>query len=129
MSGDALLDTNVVVALLNGEAAVSTRAAKAARLLVPAIVLGELYGGALKSTRVADNLRKVDMFAAAATVLVCDARTARAYAEARDALRRKGRPLPENDIWIASVAIQHGLTLVSRDAHFKEVDGLALEVW
>jgi len=44
-------------------------------------------------------------------------------------LKIKGRPIPENDIRIAAVAIQHGLVLVSRDVHFKEVDNLVLEAW
>ncbi|HYX24501.1 MAG TPA: PIN domain-containing protein [Thermoanaerobaculia bacterium] len=44
-------------------------------------------------------------------------------------LRRKGRPIPENDLWIAASARRHGLTLASRDSHFEHVEGLGLEVW
>jgi len=44
-------------------------------------------------------------------------------------LRKKGRPIPENDIWIAAIAFQHDLTLVSRDEHFEEVEDLKLEKW
>jgi len=47
----------------------------------------------------------------------------------RDRLRLKGRPIPENDIWIAAVALQHGLPLATRDDHFNEVDGLRVENW
>ena len=39
---------------------------------------------------------------------------------------RKGKTIPENDIWIAAIAKQHGLTLISRDGHFKEIDGLSV---
>ena len=53
----------------------------------------------------------------------------RVYGEIKTALRRLGRPLPENDIWIAAIAIQHGLTLVSRDAHFDHLVGLSLDRW
>ncbi|HEY4572503.1 MAG TPA: PIN domain-containing protein [Thermoanaerobaculia bacterium] len=42
---------------------------------------------------------------------------------------RKGRPIPENDIWIAASARQHGLTLATRDGHFDDVDGLITETW
>lgn len=41
----------------------------------------------------------------------------------------KGRPIPDNDIWIAALADQHQLILVSRDQHFNEVDGLQIEKW
>jgi tRNA(fMet)-specific endonuclease VapC len=44
-------------------------------------------------------------------------------------LRAKGRPIPENDIWIAAVAMQHRVTVVSRDPHFKEIADLDLQVW
>lgn len=98
-------------------------------VFVPAIVLGELYYGAYKSTRVTENLLKIDEFATTGTILVSDKRTAREYGEIKSRLRAKGRPIPENDIWIAAIAKQHVLTLVTRDAHFGEVDGLAVEGW
>jgi len=44
-------------------------------------------------------------------------------------LRIKGRPLPENDIWIAALARQHDLTLVTRDTHFEQMEGLSLAMW
>jgi tRNA(fMet)-specific endonuclease VapC len=55
--------------------------------------------------------------------------TAKHYAQIRHVLRVKGRPIPENDIWIAAVAIQYGLILLTRDAHFQAVDGLSLKSW
>ena len=51
------------------------------------------------------------------------------YGKVKNGLRKKGRPIPENDIWIAAIAFQHDLTLVSRDEHFKEVENLKLEKW
>lgn len=44
-------------------------------------------------------------------------------------LRLKGRPLPENDVWIAALAMQYALTLVTRDAHFQEVENLQTVAW
>ena len=49
--------------------------------------------------------------------------------EVNSLLQAKGRPLPENDIWVAAVALQHGLTLVTRDAHFNEITSLAVVAW
>jgi tRNA(fMet)-specific endonuclease VapC len=71
----------------------------------------------------------VEELAEETTVLSCDAGTAAQYGEIKNQLRAKGRPLPENDIWIAAIAIQHGLTLVSRDRHFEEIEALPHEVW
>jgi len=62
-------------------------------------------------------------------VLTCDAQTARLYGDVKNGLREKGRPIPENDVWIATIALQHGLVLVSRDGHFDEIDHLLREVW
>jgi tRNA(fMet)-specific endonuclease VapC len=98
-------------------------------IFTPSIVLGELYYGARKSTRVPENLARIEEFAARSTVLVCDTETARRYGEIKDRLRQKGRPIPENDIWIAAIALQYELTLVARDAHFENVDDLKVETW
>jgi tRNA(fMet)-specific endonuclease VapC len=72
---------------------------------------------------------RTEEFATANSVLACDLETARHYGRIKDGLRRKGRPLPENDIWIAALARQHDLTLVSRDAHFADVESLPVKVW
>jgi tRNA(fMet)-specific endonuclease VapC len=124
-----LLDTNIVIALFAKEAAVQQQLAAATEIFVPSIVFGELYYGARKSARVAMNVAQVDAFAASSAVLVCDTATDQHYGEIKNVLRAKGRPIPENDIWIAAIAKQYSLTLVSRDGHFNEIDGLSVEVW
>lgn len=129
MNGDVLLDTNIVIALFAADHAVMDRLQKAEHVFVPSIVLGELFFGAHHSAQVAANVARVNAFAARSAVLVCDVNSARHYAQIKAALRAKGRPIPENDIWIAAIAQQHGLTLVSRDTHFGDVDGMAVERW
>nr|WP_216634873.1 type II toxin-antitoxin system VapC family toxin [Gloeomargarita lithophora] len=121
MSGRFLLDTNIVIALFAGEAIVKDHLAQANEVFIPSIVIGELCYGAKKSGRISANLAKVDELVANSTILVCDAETARQYGEVKNKLRLKGRPLPENDVWIAALALQHALILVTRDAHFQEV--------
>src|SRR5690606_14232795 len=96
-------------------------------VFVPAIVLGELFYGSYKSTRVEENLGRIEAFATQSAIMNCDTDTARHYGRLKDSLRRKGKPLPENDIWIAALAVQHEMKLVSRDAHFTEVDELIIE--
>jgi len=129
MSGRFLLDTNMVIALFAQEVAVQQRLATATEVFVPSIVLGELYYGARKSARVATNVAQVDVFAASSAVLACDTATSQQYGEIKHELRAKGRPIPENDIWIAAIAVQYGLTLVSRDGHFSEIGSLSIEAW
>lgn len=63
------------------------------------------------------------------TVLPCDEGTAYQYGVIRNALRTQGRPIPENDLWIAALAGQHDLVLATRDAHFEFIEGLAVERW
>ena len=102
---------------------------EAEQVFLPIIVLGELYYGARKSLRVEENITRVDEFVAVNAVLEPNTATAREYGEVKNALRNKGRPIPENDIWIAAITKQYGLTLVTRDEHFKEVQGIAVETW
>lgn len=59
-------------------------------------------------------------------MLIADQQTADHYASIKTALLNKGKPIPENDIWIAAVAKQFGLELYTQDQHFKEIDGLNL---
>ena len=96
-------------------------------LASPAI--GELYYGARKSDKITENLHRVNTFVEEHVFLSCDLETAQWYGIIKDQLRRKGRPIPNNDIWIAAIAMQHGLILVTRDAHFGEVESLQTEHW
>ena len=129
MSGRYLLDTNIIIALFADEAIVKSKLAQASEVFIPSFAIGELCYGARKSGRVQANLAKVDELIATSTVLVCDAETARQYGKVKNKLRLKGRPLPENDIWIATLALQHDLVLVTQDAHFQEVESLQTIVW
>ena len=128
MPGKVLLDTNVIIAFFSGEKAVSKRFMES-EVFVSSTALGELYYGARKSAHATANLARIEQLAAAVEVLSIDALTAQLYGQIRDRLRLKGRPIPENDIWIAATAIQHRLPLATRDDHFKEVDALAIQNW
>ncbi len=129
MSGRFLLDTNIVIALFADEVSVKNNLAEANEVFVPSFVIGELCYGARKSGRVQANLARIDEIVAISTILGCDAETARQYGEIKNKLRLKGRPLPENDVWIAALALQHTLVLVTRDAHFQEVENLQTAAW
>lgn len=128
-SGSYLLDTNIIIALFADEAVVKNNLAQADEVFVPSIAIGELCYGAKKSGRPQENLVRVNELVVNSTVVGCDAETARQYGEVKNKLRLRGRPLPENDIWIAALALQYELTLVTRDAHFQEVENLQTVVW
>ena len=104
MNGRYLLDTNEVIALFANDVAVIDRIKDADEVFIPSIVIGELYYGAQKSGRVKENVRRIDEFVVGNVVLTCDAETAKRYGEVKNGLRQKGRPIPENDIWIAALA-------------------------
>lgn len=102
------------------------RVSAADEIFVSSIVLGELFYGAHKSARPKENFDEVQALMDVIPTLSCDPETARHYGLIKDRLRVIGRPLPENDIWIAAAAIQHGLTLATWDNHFRQVEGLSL---
>ncbi|MBZ0284383.1 MAG: type II toxin-antitoxin system VapC family toxin [Anaerolineae bacterium] len=123
-----LLDTVIVAAYFNREQAIREKLA-GVTVYVSSITIGELYFGAYNSQQSISNVQQIRDFMTISTVLHCDATTGDHYGQIKRMLRTKGRPIPENDIWIAATAFQHGLTLVSRDAHFNEVSSLTLVVW
>lgn len=129
MPGDLLVDTSVAIDYMRGEPAAGRVIAAASRLYAAAVVLGELLHGAERSARRVESLTRVERFAAQVEILPVDEETARHYSGIRTSLVEKGRPIPENDIWIAAVGRQHQLTVVTRDSHFTEVPGLALLSW
>ena len=129
MTGRFLTDTNIVIALFANDSTVQQHLRDAVEVFTPAIVLGELYYGAYKSSRVKENVSRINEFASQNAVLFCDAATAQWYGQIKDGLRKKGRPIPENDIWIAAIALQYDLILVTRDDHFQEIAGLQIQRW
>jgi tRNA(fMet)-specific endonuclease VapC len=118
-----------VIALYAKDTVTLFHLSNAAEVYVSSIVVGELFYGAYKSQRVADNLRRTGEFINANQILSCDSETARFYGQVKNELKTKGHPIPENDVWIAAIALQHQLTLVTRDAHFATISNLALATW
>lgn len=129
MSGKCLLDTNIVIALFADESEIKENLAKTDEVFIASIVIGELFFGARKSARSKENIARIDEFVENNIVLGCDAGTASFYGEIKNALRLKGHPIPENDIWIAAIALQRDLTLITRDAHFSEIENLKILKW
>ena len=124
-----ILDTNAVSALLAGDEALGDLLAVRLRHHLPVIVIGEYRFGLLRS-RYRERLGP--LFAALiqeSIVLLVDPVTAEIYSQVREELRSSGRPIPENDVWIAALARQHQQPVVSRDDHFDAVRGLVHLRW
>ena len=124
-----LLDTNIVSALLKGDDLLTDRIDKAEEVYLCAIVLGELHYGAEYSSQVENNKMNIQQLTSIYNVLFVDDETAEIYGYFKAALRKQGTPIPENDIWIAALAKQHSLDLISRDKHFTHLPDISLINW
>lgn len=122
-----LLDTNVYSALRRGSPEAADLIHESHSLVMSAIVVGELLSGFRSGHRTDRNLRELREFLAAAPVrfLPVTYTTADRFGRVCAELRRIGKPLPTNDIWIAAHAFESGAELLSYDQHFRVVPGLA----
>jgi len=122
-----LLDTNAYAALLRGHAGVVRQVRSAEQVLLSAVVAGELLFGFRNGQRYELNRRDLDEFLASPYVALLPVGlvTADRFGRIASALKRKGKPLPTNDIWIAAQAMESGAELLTFDRHFGAVDGLA----
>ena len=129
MSGENALDTSVAVRFLNGDPEVVARVLALPEIFLLAIVAGELLFGAENFTRSLKNLPRYLEFIEACLVVPIERKTAVVYAQTRLALKRKGRPISMNDVWIAAHCLERGWVLVTDDSDFDYVDGLVIEHW
>lgn len=124
-----ILDTNAVSAFFEGVPALCEVVGQAEVLAVPSIVLGEYRFGLSGSRLRAELEARLGRLQRLAQVLVVDEETARHYAAIRRELKHAGTPIPENDLWIAALARQHGLPLLSNDARFDHAESLIRAQW
>jgi len=104
-----ILDTNALSAAADLEAAAMAVVAHAPRLAVPVVVLGEYRLGIAQSRYRAEYEKWLREWIVAVTILDVDQETARHYADIGLELKRTGRPIPTNDLWIAALCRQHAL--------------------
>lgn len=121
------LDANRYVDLARGLNEVVEQTSRAERIYLPLIVLGELRAGFQAGNRARQNERILTRFLSSPRVrlLLPDEQTTFHYASLFSQLRRQATPIPTNDLWIAVLIIQHDLTLLTRDAHFKHIPQLS----
>jgi tRNA(fMet)-specific endonuclease VapC len=124
-----ILDTNALSAFIDGDAGLGELLRRQARAAIPVIVLGEFRYGIAQSRRRSSYEAWLDSHLTEFDVLSVTDETAVAYAALRVTLERSGRPIPANDAWVAALALQHRLPVLSRDEHFDVVPGLSRRSW
>jgi tRNA(fMet)-specific endonuclease VapC len=124
-----LLDTNALSALAAGDETLIQSIEKVPRLCVTIISLGEYSYGIAQSRHEIELARWLDAFLQRADVLCLRRETLPHYAEVRRQLKKDGTPIPANDCWIAALAKEHRLPVVSLDKHFDAVKGLRRISW
>lgn len=123
----SLLDSNIIIDFFRNKKGIADEIFKIESIYVPVIVVGELYYGAYLSGRLEDQLGVIENFFRKVSILQIDAETAKIYSRLKFQLKQKGTPIPENDIWIASLSQQHNIELFTNDNHFDKIDGLKLK--
>ena len=124
------LDTNIISAIVKGDAELSRKAQNVLRqIVITNIVWAELEFG----IQLASNRQKLQVlnsnFIRHFQVYSPDVDTANIWANKKAELRKAGLTIPDNDLWIAAIALHHDLTVVTRDKHFSYVPGLNVAGW
>lgn len=128
-TGSAAIDTNAYSDLRGSDRKLRQMLNQLHTVYLPVTVLGEILYAAENSGRREVNLRLVQEFLGECQVAIIDEAVAARYASLRRELRRLGRPIPENDNWIAAICLDLGVPLLTRDAHFDHVPGLQVVRW
>ena len=121
-----MIDTNIYSLAMKGDHGVVDLLRKIDQIGISTISIGELFSGFKAGNREEINREELEIFLDSPRVVVhgIEVETADVYAVILNQLKCAGSPIPTNDIWIAASAIQHGYRLISKDKHFRFVQGL-----
>jgi tRNA(fMet)-specific endonuclease VapC len=122
MIGKNIVDANVVIDYLRGKNNLLSQLMENEVVSISVIVIGELIFGAENSVQLKKHLSQVEELLSQVNIIGVDYETSLIYGKTRAYLRKNGTPIPENDIWIAAIAIQHNLTLITNDKHFANIN-------
>lgn len=123
-----MLDSNTYTHLFKGDKKVEEELVKAESIYMSAIVVGELLAAFKGGIRYSKNKDEFEVFIDKFNVLIHDVsrETASIYSEVKHYLGKKGKPIPTNDLWIASHVIETGSVLITYDKHFLKIPGLRI---
>jgi len=123
-----LVDTDIYIEFLKGDKNVNNILSSADFIAFSVISVGEILSGFKISGNEKKYLKELDEFLYSPRLEIydIDSETSEFYAKIYGELRVAGNPIPTNDIWIAALALQHGIKLLTNDSHFKKVSGIFL---
>jgi tRNA(fMet)-specific endonuclease VapC len=123
-----LLDTNAYSGFMSGDSLVFDYIIESRITYISTIMLGELFAGFSGGSRFSENKKELKIFLGKEGVKTIDVsiETSEIFGEIKSGLRKKGKMIPLNDIWIAAHAVETGAKLITYDAHFKNISGLRL---
>jgi len=126
MSGSILLDTNIIIDVLKNDEATIKKLATYNKVYYPIIAIAELIYGAYNAQNTTKKLSEVEKIKTKGISLYVDDATTYEYGKIKSKLKQNGTPIPENDIWIAAIALQHQLPVFTNDKHFEKVENLEI---
>jgi tRNA(fMet)-specific endonuclease VapC len=118
------LDSNIIIDIFHAKKEINKFLADKNTICIPVIVLGELLYGAENALDPARHFSQVENFIKEYAIVDIDSNSAEIYSKVKHRLRKLGKPIPDNDIWIAALAMQHNAILLTNDAHFKNIEAL-----
>lgn len=123
-----LIDTNIYSLAMRGDAGAINILQEVSQIGITSITIGELLSGFKSGNKETENRKGLNQFLDSPRVRLysIDAESAEYYSVVLNQLKKQGTPIPTNDIWIASVAFQYGLKMVTKDKHFSNIQGLLL---
>ena len=124
-----LLDTNIIIDLFKGNQGIADNFDRADVIFLPIHALGELFLGAEISERRQHHFAQISNLLNIVQIINTSEETAKLYGSIKAFLKQKGRPIPENDIWIGALAREHNLPIVTRDRHFQPIPAINFVDW
>ena len=129
MNGTISLDTNIVIKIFQNAPLADAFLSRFVSFFLPVPVVAELLYAAKNSSRQKENLALYNKFIAECSFLNTTRKTADYYSDIRLDLKRKGKPIPENDLWIAAICMEQNIPIATEDAHFDAITGLEVVRW
>ena len=122
IGNNCLLDTSIVIHSFRGNLPIRNRLNDFEHVFVSAVTIGELYYGAFSSSNPAKHLEQINSFLINCVTEFTSENAGKIYGRLKAGLKKRGTPMPENDIWIAAVAIDRQLPLFTTDKHFDKIE-------
>lgn len=126
MNGNYLLDSNAIIDFFRGKNRFLVELIQNQTVFVSVIVIGELFYGAENAIQIKKHLTQINEFVSKIRIVEVNFETSKIYGKIRANLKKQGTPIPENDIWIAAIALQNNYTLVTNDKHFNNIENMKL---